>query len=488
MQHSLSRRTVVAGVAWSAPVVVASSAIPAFATSRPEPCLTDKTFNSRHIPPAPVGNTRTKTTDHWTVPEGVYQIKFYVRGGAGGSTMGGDSSHGGYGGAGAEVSGYVDVTPGEVLTFVVGASGTAGLDGQPAAGGEGFGNGGASNALPAEGLRADVQQDFNNYNLKNLKVQYSGSGGGASAIVRLNPGLTEVREVIAIAGGGGGAGMTVENHTENYPHKGRKDASILITNRASGGMQVDQSLHEVNGGSELLVDKILSTDGGGENITLKYYPDFTEKTAGGKGSGTATEGSSGQGGDGAPTPEVDQLRVTAPYLTYATINADQGNFIGGDSDGAVYASRFAGQAGDSTDDPKNPVDGAAGVPAWGAVQTNPGHYPQDWRDRANYYIYGVSGGGGGGFGGGGSGNAIGQGVRVTAEGHPIDNDGSTNFHYSGAFVSGGAGGAGGSYLAPQVTSDSKKFWAHANRTSHWRNGSEHGQIQIHWCDPSGPHV
>lgn len=64
MQHSLSRRTVVAGVAWSAPVVVASSAIPAFATSRPEPCLTDKTFNSRHIPPAPIGNTRTKTTDH----------------------------------------------------------------------------------------------------------------------------------------------------------------------------------------------------------------------------------------------------------------------------------------------------------------------------------------------------------------------------------------------------------------------------------------
>ena len=42
MQNKLSRRTLVTGAAWAAPVVMASSSIPAFATSPVEPCVADK--------------------------------------------------------------------------------------------------------------------------------------------------------------------------------------------------------------------------------------------------------------------------------------------------------------------------------------------------------------------------------------------------------------------------------------------------------------
>ena len=149
MQNKLSRRTLVTGAAWAAPVVMASSSIPAFATSPVEPCVADKTFNSQHYAKPPRGNTREKVYDHWTVPADVHQIKFYVRGAAGGSTRE-EQYGGGFGGAGAEVAGYLDVTPGETLTFVTGAAGTANFDGTPAEGGKGFGDGGSSAALPTD--------------------------------------------------------------------------------------------------------------------------------------------------------------------------------------------------------------------------------------------------------------------------------------------------------------------------------------------------
>ena len=48
-----------------------------------------------------------------------------------------------------------------------------------------------------------------------------------------------------------------------------------------------------------------------------------------------------------------------------------------------------------------------------------------------------------------------------------DIEGSSNkFRYSGAFASAGAGGAGGSYLAPGIEmwdSNGRKFWAHNNQ-------------------------
>ncbi|MDO4883598.1 MAG: glycine-rich protein [Rothia sp. (in: high G+C Gram-positive bacteria)] len=491
MQNKLSRRTLVTGAAWAAPVVMATSAVPAFATSPVEPCVADKTFNSQHYAKPPRGNTREKVYDHWTVPADVHQIKFYVRGAAGGSTHE-DQYGGGYGGAGAEVSGYLDVTPGETLTFVTGASGTANLDGSPAPGGQGFGDGGSSAALPndaAVGIRNGQDQYINNAGLSAAKVQYGGSGGGASAIVRMEDDGYTIKEVIAIAGGGGGAGITVQHNTNDYPRTKEgsyKTATLDIGEQGSGGMQVQQSPQEVGGQTVTVVNSVDSMDGGDAYTSLENYPDYQQTVYGGKGSGTATEGSDGTGGAGGDAPFADQDRVTQQYLSYARFDNPTGSYIYYSEDGNIYASAFAGAQGNSTSNPAEPVNGADGVSAWGAVETYSGHYA-DGYNNANYYVYAVSGAGGGGYGGGGSGSAIGQGVRVTAPDQEQDIEGSSNkFRYSGAFASVGAGGAGGSYLAPGIENyDGKKFWAHNNRTFGTDDTNGHGRIKVIWCDPRG---
>jgi len=494
MQNKLSRRTLVTGAAWAAPVVMASSSIPAFATSPVEPCVADKTFNSQHYAKPPRGNTREKVYDHWTVPADVHQIKFYVRGAAGGSTHE-DQYGGGFGGAGAEVAGYLDVTPGETLTFVTGAAGTANFDGTPAEGGKGFGDGGSSAALPTDsqvGIRNN-QAQFILDKLKPAKIQYGGSGGGASAIVRMESDGFTIKEVIAIAGGGGGAGVTVQHNTNDYPRTKEgsyKTATLTIGEQGSGGMQVQQSPQSVEGQTVTVVQHVDSMDGGGASTSLENYPDYEQTVYGGKGSGTAEGGSDGTGGAGGEAPAADQDRVTQEYLSYAKFDHPTGAYINYSDDGNIFASAFEGAEGNSTSNPTEPVNGADGVSAWGAVDTYGGHYA-DGYDNANYYVYAVSGGGGGGYGGGGSGSVIGQGVRVTAPDQEQDIEGSSNkFRYSGAFASAGAGGAGGSYLAPGIEmwdSNGRKFWAHNNRTFGTNDTNGHGRIKVIWCDPSGSH-
>ncbi|MDO5751368.1 MAG: hypothetical protein Q4P78_09290, partial [Rothia sp. (in: high G+C Gram-positive bacteria)] len=331
MQNKLSRRTLVTGAAWAAPVVMASSSIPAFATSPVEPCVADKTFNSQHYAKPPRGNTREKVYDHWTVPADVHEIKFYVRGAAGGSTHQ-DQYGGGFGGAGAEVAGYLDVTPGETLTFVTGAAGTANFDGTPAEGGKGFGDGGSSAALPTDsevGIRNN-QAQFILDKLKPAKIQYGGSGGGASAIVRMESDGFTIKEVIAIAGGGGGAGVTVQHNTNDYPRTKEgsyKTATLTIGEQGSGGMQVQQSPQSVEGQTVTVVQHVDSMDGGDASTSLEDYPDYEQTVYGGKGSGTAEGGSDGTGGAGGEAPAADQDRVTQEYLSYAHFDNSTGAYI-----------------------------------------------------------------------------------------------------------------------------------------------------------------
>ena len=82
-------------------------------------------------------------------------------------------------------------------------------------------------------------------------------------------------------------------------------------------------------------------------------------------------------------------------------------------------------------------------------------------------------------------------MRVTAPDQEQDIEGSSNkFRYSGAFASAGAGGAGGSYLAPGIEmwdANGRKFWAHNNRTFGTNDTNGHGRIKVIWCDPSGSH-
>ena len=109
------------------------------------------------------------TTTVWTIPPNVFTIAVYLWG------SGGQWSHGaadrgyGNGGAGAFVSGLAAVTPGQVLSVTVGG----------VSGGELCGWGGSPQP---------------------------GSGGGFTAVSRLNE-TSSMREYLAVAAGGGGGGM-----------------------------------------------------------------------------------------------------------------------------------------------------------------------------------------------------------------------------------------------------------------------------------------
>ncbi len=130
---------------------------------------------STSVTVVPVTFVSTGADQTYTVPSGVTKIRVKMWGAGGG---GGQS--GGPGGGGAFVEGDLCVTPGEVLTLIVGGGGLGGNGSQW--GNNAYGGGGAS---PDKGLDA-------------------GGGGGRTAIRRNSSGVE-----IAIAGaGGGGAGGT----------------------------------------------------------------------------------------------------------------------------------------------------------------------------------------------------------------------------------------------------------------------------------------
>ena len=111
----ISRRKIVAGAAWAAPVVAASAAVPAFASST-EPCTdlgTTKSIanSSTHLNNAAVVNTYT-ASDSTT-------FTFDITGGAGGGTR--DRNPGGQA---ANVTGTLNLKAGDVVTVVVASGGT----------------------------------------------------------------------------------------------------------------------------------------------------------------------------------------------------------------------------------------------------------------------------------------------------------------------------------------------------------------------------
>lgn len=131
------------------------------------------------------GHTFTYTggTQTFTVPVGVTSLKVNAEGGAGGVL--GDFN----GAAGAQISGTLAVTPGEVLTIGVGGSGN-GL-GSNSTGGWGMTNGSSS---------------FSGGN--GISGNNNTSGGGGATVVQDPTG-----QLVVVAGGGGGhGGSTGEAH------------------------------------------------------------------------------------------------------------------------------------------------------------------------------------------------------------------------------------------------------------------------------------
>ena len=445
MSTNISRRKVVAGAAWAAPVVAASAAVPAFASSTE--CEWNSTENYS-ISGQPSG---ARDTLKVTIPAKVDKLRFEVAGGAGG----GSSQVAG--GSGALVTGVIPVKEGQVIELVAAAGGVAylasepGVDSpaiwqtRPATGGKGYGNGGDVNeqAVPSD---AKARVDANWPGASDMKrYLYGGSGGGSSAlIIDGTP--------IAVAGGGGGAGIRTQPGTNNMP-----SSSPFYNSKA-----VDASTTSLG---DTAVKSVLpagasasAATGGDAETSVSHYtvlkPFASDRTAmkveGGKGGGN------GVGGAGGDTPMLynDKGNVYG-VLGFKSQNKQE-----------LFSSATAGDKGGSGFDGK----GADGVFAYSyqidnndiskleiVHQTNPVNtnittsLEKDSTLKSfNGYQTVVSAGGGAGYGGGGSGAARGLSSIITSQKWNANEEPTRYRQNVGALLQAGAGGAGGSYVAPGV--------------------------------------
>ena len=191
MTQEISRRRVVVGTAWAAPAVLASTAVPAYAVS-----------STRIICPKSSRITAAEANYHeLVVPDGAVSLSFELVGGAGGYLNPKPPQSYATAGHGAQISGYLNVTPGQILKIYLGSSGQA-FGTQPAEGSAGYGKGGSSKLSPASVIPAEEQKILSDLKADSIVI-YGGSGGGSSAIVTADPANPAQETVLVVAGGSG---------------------------------------------------------------------------------------------------------------------------------------------------------------------------------------------------------------------------------------------------------------------------------------------
>ena len=475
MSTNISRRKVVAGAAWAAPVVAASAAVPAFASSTECDYASAPKFN---ISGQPSG---AKDTVKFTVPAKVDKIKFEVAGGAGGG------SNQVAGGSGALVTGVIPVKEGQVIELVAASGGVAYLESvrgvdspalwqtRPATGGKGYGNGGDVNDQP---VPADVkaQVDANWSKPSDMKrYLYGGSGGGSSAlIINGTP--------VAVAGGGGGAGIRTQPGTNNMPSGKYYNPKAVDASTTRLSDPDVKSVLPAGASASAAVGDSAETSISHYTVLKPHTTDSTAmKVAGGHGGGN------GQGGAGGEQP-----------LLYSTL----GNVYGvlgfkSQNKQELFSSATAGDKGGSGFDGK----GADGVFAYSyqidnndiskleiVHATNPVNLndktnldEDSTRKSFNGYQTVVSAGGGAGYGGGGSGAARGLSSIITSQ-KWNGNEEPTRYRQNvSALLQAGAGGAGGSYVAPSVTGGAIASANNAAKASGVRNP---GYVKVYLCERS----
>ena len=476
MSTNISRRKVVAGAAWAAPVVAASAAVPAFASSTECEYSSAPKFN---ISGQPSG---AKDTVKFTIPANVDKLRFEVAGGAGGG------SAQVAGGSGALVTGEIPVKAGQVVELVAAAGGVAylasepGVDSaaiwqtRPATGGKGYGNGGDVNEqpVPADAKArveaiAPMPSDMKRY-------LYGGSGGGSSALVIDGA-------PIAVAGGGGGAGIRTQPGTNNMPANSPfyNPKAVNASTTSLGDTAVKSVLPAGADAS--------AAAGGDAETSVSHYtvlkPNASDRTAmkvaGGKG------GNGGVGGAGGEQPLLynDKANVYG-VLGFTSQNKQE-----------LFSSSTAGDKGGSGFDGK----GADGVFAYSyqidnndiskleiVHQTNPlnlnekrPYSENDTRKSFNGYQTVVSAGGGAGYGGGGSGAARGLSAIITSQKWNANEEPTRYRQNVSALLQAGAGGAGGSYVAPSVPNG---IIASANNAAKQSGVRNPGYVKVTLCERS----
>ena len=402
MTQEISRRKLVAGTAWAAPAVLASTAVPAYAAS-----------STRLICPKSSRITAAETNYHEiVVPDGAASLYFELVGGAGGYL----ESYA-IGGHGAKVSGALEVTPGQIFKIYLGSSGEA-FGTRPAEGGAGYGKGGSSKLSPSSVIPAEEQKILSDLKADNVVI-YGGSGGGSSAIVRVDPADPAQETVLVVAGGGGGAGLrgTADDSRNTSDHK--RDASWENYGFPYMGMGGD-SIHPLHyGGDGWSVD-------GNFYGYRNYYGFYEGKQLFVHGGKRGYGGIGGKGSEPAELPTIDPFVFKSVEQTPVTIRT---------------MSTTGGIGGDGLR-----AHGADGVAAYGYAYSTHKFYGDD--ANASEYVHAVSGyavspGGGAGWGGGSSGGVLALGMQKYDE-H------SGEVYAIGMGVTMGGGGSGDSYISSDI--------------------------------------
>lgn len=451
MSTNISRRKVVAGAAWAAPVVAASAVVPAFASSTE---CEDKKTPAYSIEGTSAG---AKTVQKFKVPANVDKINFVAIGGPGGTQYPAVP-----GGASAQISGTIAVKPGQTVEIVAAAGGIGNYPLNPAEGGEGYGNGGSSkgtDAIPASVVsKVDAVWPGNSQLKRRL---FSSSGGGSSAV--LIDGVP-----VAIAGGGGGVGVINAggSNNERYVYSGAIDAGWW----KSDGNRAEYPYLASKAGSASGL-----TGGAGEQGYGYYTEDHAQQIAVEAGKGGAG-GIGGTGGTKTALPTgkspngVIGFSNTNNQELYASSNSGNAGgdgFAGAGADG-VPSYSYQVDNNDRTKKEEGVLDGKG----WSLTYDSAGH-------NFNGYQSVYSAGGGAGYGGGGSGASTSAAAIILTQ--KWNNNPNGIRQNVGFGQLGGGGGAGGSYLAPDVTNVEVGLY---KKVTTERGKRTNGSVVVSFCERS----
>lgn len=308
-------------------------------------------------------------------------------------------------------------------------------------GGRGFGNGGGvpSSRIPDDVMKKLTKRwvwatdwDHGPHPKQPMEEIYGCSGGGSSALL-ING------EVIAVAGGGGGGAtratmFTTEPDPDHYP--GIVDARMIGPEN-----QTHPPVHSVGGSGE-------RARGGDATIGREYYaqdPNIQLTVEGGKGGGN------GIGGAGGAKPTV---LTGTPNDIFSFDSQNKQVLYSSSTAGNPGTNGLQGNGGDGVMSVSYQLDNHDGFSGEGYETLR---RPDGTHKYLSYYHLApyfngaqviVSGGGGGGYGGGGSGAALSQSAITIAQKWNNNPEGVRQSISSAQLA--GAGGAGGSYLAPSV--------------------------------------
>ena len=438
MSH-ISRRKVVKGVAWATPVIAASSVVPTFASS------VDCTFAENAYASARGMSNYERVEQEFTIPAGTHKLRFELTGGAGGRYDKGLD-----GGSGAKVSGIVEVKPNQTVKIIAGGGGSFapefykvgdGYRTAPVKGGYGFGDGGS---IPKVGIPDDVGYQVgirwawsdvwrNGPHSLPMDEVYACSGGGSSALLIDG-------EVIAVAGGGGGVSIVGKPYTAEPNH--RHFPGIVDVRMTGPEHPTHAPVYSAAGVAS-------GARGGDATEGHEYYAQdlsFELTVEGGKGGG------GGIGGAGGAKPTV---MTGTPNSIFSFDSQNNQVLYSSSAAGNPGTNGLNGKGGDGVMSVSYQLDNNKAEFRQDDVEVL--EFPDGTREEIGYYGVApffngaqiiVSGGGGGGYGGGGSGAALSQSSITIAQKW---NNNPKGIRQSISYVQlAGSGGAGGSYLAPQV--------------------------------------